>query len=148
MRNSTVEERFWAKVEVTGFCWLWTAATTQDGGYPRFKMEGKTQYAHRIAYQWLVGKVGDGLELDHLCRVRRCVNPDHLEPVEPRTNVLRSFGVARVNAEKTHCIRGHRLEGENLKYDTKGKRYCWPCMRMHQRNFEIRRRSRRLEAAA
>jgi len=83
-------DRFWDKVQAepnTG-CWLWDANTTR-GGYGHFKVSGRMVYAHRLAYEKLVGPIPDGLSLDHLCRVPGCVNPDHLEPVTHAENVRR-----------------------------------------------------------
>lgn len=86
----TVEERFWAKVQPTGFCWEWIASL-KPNGYGQFSPRpGRVAYAHRYAYELLVGPIPTGADLDHLCRNRRCVNPDHLDPVDRRTNLLRS----------------------------------------------------------
>lgn len=85
----TVEERWWEKVAITEGCWLWTASL--DGnGYGRFHDGERDTKAHRSGYEMLVGPVPDGLELDHLCRVRACVRPDHLEPVTHAENVRRA----------------------------------------------------------
>ena len=73
----TVEARFWAKVDKTGECWLWTAGKTKDG-YGRFKVDGGMRYAHRVAYSWASGPIPDGFQLDHICHVPACVDPDHL----------------------------------------------------------------------
>lgn len=91
--DARLPPRFWAKVAVdneTG-CWLWTAGYRR-GGYARFRYAGagsKNGAAHRFSYEKLIGPVSGGLQLDHLCRVRHCVNPAHLEPVTPRENTLR-----------------------------------------------------------
>lgn len=123
----TPEERFWSKVNKTEECWLWTAAVDK-AGYGRFG----DRYAHRYVYELKVGPVPQGLQIDHLCRVRHCVNPDHLEPVTQRENILRSpISVAAVNARKTHCPRGHRYS----ILDNRGWRECRPC-----RNLQYRRR--------
>lgn len=82
-------ERFWAKFVVSGSgCWLWTVSKA-SGGYGKFAARGVNWKAHRYAYQHLVGPVPDGLDLDHLCRVRHCVNPMHLEPVTRSENLRR-----------------------------------------------------------
>jgi hypothetical protein len=81
-------ERICSKIEVTGFCWLWTAAL-RPNGYAVCYYQGKIYGAHRLVYTLLVGPIPEGLELDHLCRVTRCVNPDHLEPVIRRENLRR-----------------------------------------------------------
>ena len=82
-----ISARFWAKVDKTETCWLWTGG--QSAGYGRFGFKGRPNLgAHRFAYELLVGPIPPGLDLDHLCRVRNCVNPDHLEPVTRRENLL------------------------------------------------------------
>lgn len=85
----TEAQRFWAKVDTSSDCWLWTGS--DNGlGYGQFYLTGgKKTYAHRYGYQLLVGDVPAGTELDHLCETPRCVNPAHLEPVTHRTNMLR-----------------------------------------------------------
>ena len=109
----TRAQRFWSKVEFTDSCWLWTAGIRN--GYGQFK-DGRMVNAHRWAYEFCVGPVPDGLQLDHLCRVRRCVYPWHLEPVTPRTNVLRGAGPVAAEDRQTHCIRGHEFNEENTYY--------------------------------
>lgn len=88
--------RFWSKVNADGPCWEWTAAIGQTGGYGKYSLplndgsgKGRYVYAHRYAYEILVGPVDESLDLDHLCRNRKCVNPDHLEPVTRRENLRR-----------------------------------------------------------
>jgi len=82
--------RFWARVDkaAPGGCWIWTGAV-EGKGYGAPSINGVKRPAHRLAYEDLVGPVPEGLHLDHLCRVRRCVNPAHLEPVTSRENTLR-----------------------------------------------------------
>jgi len=120
--------------EETG-CWHWMGYTDKDGyGKCCYKVNGGRidARAHKFGYEKLIGSVPDGLVLDHLCRVRDCVNPWHLEPVEPIVNYRRGNGpsgiAAKINREKTHCPLGHRYEGWNLIVFNSGSRACRKCM--------------------
>lgn len=127
-----IMDRFWPKVqkgETTEDCWLWTAALNPDG-YGHFISPGPTwPAAHRVAYAQLVGEIPVGFELDHLCRVRRCVNPWHLEPVSHRTNVLRGDGLAAHQTKSLSCKHGHPWTSENTHIRADGKRACLACRR-------------------
>lgn len=124
-RRRTIAERFWAKVEKTDACWLWLGATYN--GYGRFTISpGNQKKAHRFAYEALIGPIADGMTLDHLCRVRNCVNPEHLEQVTHEENL------ARIPA-RTHCPRGHEYNEANAHPQINPKtgrvtarcRTCW-----------------------
>lgn len=129
-----VHERFWEKVAKGADCWLWTAGTNGKG-YGTFWLvsntktsPGERDYAHRIAYRWLVGEIPDGLEIDHLCRNRNCVNPMHLEPVTRKLNQHRGESFGGRNARKTHCPRGHPYDVANTYVHAKtGYRQCRIC---------------------
>lgn len=124
-----IEDRFWTKVDRRGpdECWEWRAYRSADG-YGRFNAtRHRPENAHRIAYRLTVGPIPDGLQLDHLCRNRACVNPQHLEPVTVRDNVLRGVSTAASRARQTHCKRGHELSGANLRIDGRGFRRCNAC---------------------
>jgi hypothetical protein len=110
-------------------CWIWWGRCTEDG-YGMFGTPYKR--AHRVAYEIFKGAIPDGLQIDHLCRVRRCVNPEHLEAVTSKENTLRGETITGLNAQKTHCPQGHPLEGDNL-YLYNGKRSCKECRRNHTR---------------
>lgn len=134
-------ERFWSKVEI-GDCWQWLGGTNQSG-YGRFRFSaGHTKVAHRVSYEWLVGPIADGLELDHLCRNRGCVNPDHLDVTDHRTNVLRGDGIAGRAARREHCRYGHPYTPENLVIKAKGARVCRECNNASSRESKRRRRAR------
>lgn len=121
-------DRVWAKVaEDASGCWLWTGYI-DPGGYGRVYVANSEMYAHRFMYMAMVGDIRHGLHLDHLCRVTACCNPQHLEPVTPRENIMRSpVAPAAINAIKTHCKRGHPLSGSNLSVSANGGRYCRTC---------------------
>ena len=124
------DERFWANVDASGDCWEWTSAL-HPSGYGYFTAKGRKSWrAHRYAWTLLVGEIATGMTLDHRCRNRRCVNPDHLEPVTSEENNLRSGSFSAINARKTHCKYGHEFTPENtyVQYN-KGKpgRRCRAC---------------------
>jgi len=109
-------------------CWVWMGSKN-GGGYGQTTLNGKHVDAHRLVYSELVGDIPSAMDLDHLCRNRACVNPDHLEPVSRRTNLLRGYGVSARNAIRTHCNYGHAFSGDNLGVDGHGYRYCRQCKR-------------------
>jgi hypothetical protein len=138
-----VIDRFAERVALTDSgCIEWLGASTGDG-YAQIKLspsEGKRLvYVHRWSYQYHVGPIPEGLEIDHLCHNRACVNPDHLEAVTPRVNWLRSANPTSVNARKTRCIHGHPFAGKNLMVSADGKRrYCRECRRTAYRQKLLR----------
>lgn len=127
-----IEQRFWPKVEFTGFCWLWTAHLDHSG-YGVTWLNGRNHGAHRVGYEILMGPIEPGLFLDHLCRVPRCVNPDHLLPCTPRENTFakNSQSLTVQLALRDECIRGHRLVEPNLILSAleRGSRVCLSCSR-------------------
>jgi hypothetical protein len=141
-------ERFWAKVEKTDTCWLWTAALNSNS-YGHIDVDGHSVKAHRFSYELLVGPVPEGLDLDHLCRVRHCVRPDHLQPVTRPTNILRGNGMGARHSRQTHCVHGHPLSGNNLLYSSNGTqcgrprfaRRCRECLRRNGRASMRRKRA-------
>lgn len=121
--------------EDTSGCWLWTLHTNADG-YAQTVWRGKSRRMHRVAYELFVGPIPEGLVLDHLCRVRHCLNPKHLEPVTGRENVMRGEGVGAKCARRTHCPAGHPLDNSNR--DQRGSRVCLPCRRDYLRRNSVR----------
>lgn len=118
-------------------CWIWTGR--QDGdGYGQFWLDGKHRRAFVVSYEMNVGPVPEGLELDHLCRVRLCVNPAHLEPVTTQVNQLRGNGVSGINARKTHCDHGHEFTPANTYITPDGRRQCRTCQRERSRRHQRR----------
>lgn len=143
-------ERIQAKIEpepMSG-CWLWTASLNDDG-YGQVWMAGKMRKAHRVVYTALRGEIPAGLELDHLCRIRSCVNPDHLRPVTTRANIFApgSLADAKHKAAKTHCLRGHPLSGDNIYTLRLPLRQCRICARDRARRCELRKRLARADTA-
>lgn len=100
-----------------------------DSGYGRVTTPHATHFAHKVMWEAEHGTVPDGMELDHLCRVRACANPAHLEPTTHRENVLRGVGPSAVNAVKTHCDRGHEFTPTNTYIPPKrpDERQCRRC---------------------
>jgi hypothetical protein len=137
-------ENFWRHVmpEPNCGCWIWTGRLTW-GGYGQFFDEKKKLFmAHRIAYKLFKDENIDGLQLDHLCRMRCCVNPDHLEPVTAKENNRRG---GNTNREKKYCSRGHELTLENtyklLVKDGYVRRKCRACNRIFQQERRDRARA-------
>lgn len=121
-------------------CWYWVGSTG-NSGYGQIKVPGtrKNIGAHRAAYEAVHGPIPDGLDLDHTCRVRCCVNPSHLEAVTRKENLERAGAIAAINAiaaargRQTHCKNGHPLSGDNLyTYPNGGGRVCRACRRKGQ----------------
>lgn len=133
----TDEERFWKKVFKTSTCWVWTASLRQSG-YGQFRLGGKIRRAHIVAYEFEVGPVPAGLELDHTCRILACVNPAHLEPVTHAENCRRG-NVGKFSRDKTHCPQGHAYDKVNTYVTPGGKRHCRTCKNERKR---LARRSR------
>ncbi len=115
-------------VDVQG-CWIWTRFTDRDG-YARQGRKGEPCFVHRANYEAFNGTIPAGMTIDHLCRVRSCVNPDHMEAVTHKENVQRGESFSVENASKTRCVHGHSLSGDNLKIEThrgQRRRVCWKC---------------------
>jgi hypothetical protein len=127
-KTGPTEARFWKRVKIDpSGCWLWQGSTARSG-YGQFRAfvdKKKSGVAHRFSYQLYRAEIPTGMILDHLCRVHRCVNPEHLEPVSYRENIRRGLqGVLR-----THCKRGHEQIGDNILMRGNGKTSCKPCRR-------------------
>lgn len=153
-------ERFWAKVDKNGPapthrpdlgpCWLWQASKFK-GGYGQQWWSDKNNYAHRVAWRLTHGAFPSAdLELDHLCRVRHCVNPSHLEPVSKMENVKRTTFLTAANprnrlGERETCAKGHRYdENDNLRWAVKGQvryRTCRTCRNDVARRAAARRKA-------
>lgn len=141
--DARLPPRFWRKVDVDSRgCWVWTAGKFTNG-YGSFSIAGGTVLTRRLAYSTLIGDIPEGLQLDHLCRVRHCLNPEHLEPVTCRENLMRGDTLAADHAARTHCPNGHPLAEGNLvpAVARRHGRGCQTCARERsaERNALIRR---------
>ena len=139
--GGAIRERLMARITPgANGCWVWTGRMATNG-YGQFWDQGRTILAHRAAYQALRGVIPAGLELDHLCRNRGCVNPDHLEPVTSQENTRRGLGACGLNARKEVCPAGHAYTPENTyTYPRTGHRRCRECGRDRDRLRAPRRR--------
>lgn len=137
----TLSERFWSKVEKTeGGCWIWKACKTN--GYGMYSIaRSVARLAHRLSYESVHGSIPEGLCLDHLCRNRACVNPDHLEPVTIGENVMRGKTIASNNQSKEICKRGHVFDRVIVrKSNGRTKRFCNKCATENRRLSNQKRR--------
>lgn len=152
---TTLPASFWERVDFLSSdhgCWLWTAAIA-NGGYSSFYWRKRRWTAHRLSYAEAYGPIPPGLEVDHLCRVRHCVNPSHLEAVTSRENVLRGISPAADAARRTACSHGHSLtDPENVYPPVPSRpraRNCKTCARDRARaQRAAARASRKRELAA
>lgn len=122
--------------------WYWTGYVSiptkgsNSWGYAQCRNEeGRKEPAHRVVYRLHGGVIPEGYEVDHLCKVRHCVNPEHLEAVTKYENMMRGNVGAAINKRKTHCIRGHELAGENLYVTPYGGRVCVECRRARYKKW-------------
>jgi HNH endonuclease len=135
-------ERFEEKYipEPNSGCWIWVGALDRDG-YGRFYVDGTATSvsAHRISYALFKDILASDLQLDHLCRNRLCINPDHLEQVTARENWNRGFTLARRTQINNQCQRGHELTPDNVKISADKRRRCRQCTRLSQQRYDKRR---------
>ena len=122
-------------VRTHGGCLLWLDAFNKKTGCGVIKRNGKTHNAHKYLYELARGKVPHGLELDHTCMTRRCVNVDHMEPVTGLVNTQRYW------AARTTCRRGHEISKENTRVESAGFRRCLICARNASEAARKRRRA-------
>lgn len=132
VRRLTPADHFFRHVTEVDGCWNYSP-THPDTGYAQFTVGGTSRVlAHRWSYEFFIGPIPKGLEIDHLCRNRACVNPWHLEPVTHEVNTKRGVGSSAV------CVNGHPYDVSNTEVHTRGHRQCRTC----RQNREQRARSR------
>lgn len=133
-----VLDRFMEKLSVdSSGCWLWIAHIDSDR-YGILKVDGKNRKAHRWSYEHYIGPIPADLDLDHLCRVRHCVNPLHLEPVTTGENQRRGLN----GALKTLCVNGHAYTPDNVMVTSAGRRRCIICEKEAQQRHRAKQRKR------
>jgi hypothetical protein len=130
-RKASLRDKFFDRVCKKSKCWIWQGVVNHDG-YGRFLVNGKYKMAHRFSYELKHGKIlpYPEFEVDHLCKVRNCVNPDHLEVVKHVVNIRRGG-----NSKKTHCIHGHIFDEENTLYTKSGARQCKKCRDLKAKKY-------------
>lgn len=149
--RKNIDDRLFEVLILPNGCWEWQGHVTREGyGVICIRRNGtkRTSGVHRYFYEELVGPIPDGLHLDHTChngddsceggrqcQHRRCVNPDHLDPVEPVVNILRGNGNAAKNSQKTHCQKGHAFTSTNTYYEPSGGRVCVTCRTVNYRKY-------------
>lgn len=140
----TPADYFWAYVSPGEGCWEWQGALFASGYSRMWDLPtNRSIRAHRWAYENVKHlRIPDGYQIDHLCRNIRCVNPDHLDAVTARVNVMRSTGVAAVNSQKTKCDKGHPYDEANTYWCRGGKsRGCRTCRREAQAKYMAKQRT-------
>lgn len=142
MKKASLAERIADKVTpvTESGCHVWLGAST-NGGYGHLKYENKYYLAHRVTYIHRYGAIPEGLDLDHLCRVRCCVNPDHLEPVSRRENLIRGNTAIARNVRRTQCPNGHPYTKEHLA-PWRNDRVCRTCLNKNRRAAYVTRKQK------
>ncbi len=134
---------FLSKVREGHGCWEFTGRLDREGYGIQWVTDVGNRRSHRLAYEYFVGPIPDGLTIDHLCRNRACCRPDHLEAVTIGVNIHRGNTAAAINAAKTHCPAGHAYDEGNTHVRKSGQRECRMCMRDRSRRQRARKRVER-----
>lgn len=122
--------RFWKGLKVIeNGCWLWNKYKDKYG-YGSISVDGKMAKIHRVSFEHFKGEIRKGLQIDHLCRVRHCANPTHLEAVTQRENIMRGDGICSKNAKKTSCRNGHEYNQGHVYIYPGGRRLCMTCQKL------------------
>ena len=136
--------RFLSKISVSQDtdCWNFTGFDLSNG-YAGFSINSRTYLAHRISYSIFKEKLVQGMYIDHICRNKKCCNPEHLRQVTPKINATEnSFSVAVIALSKTHCPKGHAYDEKNTLITKLGRRKCKACQAIHWQNYKHRRKPR------
>lgn len=138
-RKSEAIERFYSQTIISNNCWEWTGHI-MNAGYGALSTNSGTQLVHRYAYKQFIGEIPDKMTIDHLCKNKLCVNPDHLEIVTRTENIRRCglVGVAKVEASKKYCNKGHSYKLYGVRYkngytDYGTRKFARRCTKCHPR---------------
>ena len=135
----TLERVLHTKQVTSTGCWIPTQKPLASG-YVLFTFDQKKIYAHRWMYQQMIGSIPGGMQIDHLCRNRPCINPEHLEVVDNFENMMRGNNFAAKQARQTHCKNGHEFTPENTGLSRDGERSCLTCRRKYAHDYHQNRK--------
>lgn len=133
-KRAPLRKRLLLNIVLDGDCWRWPGAKSH--GHGQIYVERKMRYVHRVSYEEFVGSIPEGMVLDHLCRVRDCFNPSHLEPVTIKENTMRGDTITARHAKKTHCLSGHPYSKENTYRPPNGGRGCRACRKIARQKYQ------------
>jgi hypothetical protein len=129
-------ENFKKHIQITKEgCWEWTAKIHKNTGYGYFTVKGKTHLSHRFSYKYFKGEIPLNLCIDHICENRKCVNPEHLQAITLKQNILKGKSVCAQKAKQIYCHKNHPLSGENLYITPDNRRQCKTCNKIRQKKY-------------